>query len=111
MNLGLAGKVALVTAASRGLGRAVALRLAQEGAHVAICARGEAQLEEAASEIRSTADATILPLVADVAGGTAAAELLVAEKVAIEKDLRDIRERIINSFRYYLGNIEKSQAA
>jgi 3-oxoacyl-[acyl-carrier protein] reductase len=46
MDLGLAGKVALVTGASRGLGRAVALRLAQEEANVAICARGEAQLEK-----------------------------------------------------------------
>lgn len=55
-------------------------------------------------------DVTISDLAADLRAPTpsAAAELLVAEKEAIEKDLRDIRERIISSFRYYLGNIEKS---
>lgn len=55
-------------------------------------------------------DVTISDLAADLRAPTpsAAAELLVAEKEAIEKDLRDIRERIISSFRYYLGNMEKS---
>ena len=53
---------------------------------------------------------TISDLAADFRAPTpsAAAELLVAEKETIEKDLRDIRERIICSFRYYLGNIQKS---
>jgi 3-oxoacyl-[acyl-carrier protein] reductase len=78
VDLGLAGKVALVTAASRGLGRAVALRLAQEGADVAICARGKAQLEEAAAEIQSAGAGKTLPLVADVAAETAAPELVDA---------------------------------
>jgi exodeoxyribonuclease VII large subunit len=55
-------------------------------------------------------DVTISDLAADLRAPTpsAAAELLVAEKEAIEKDLRDIRERIISSFRYYLGNMENS---
>jgi 3-oxoacyl-[acyl-carrier protein] reductase len=78
MDLGLAGKVALVTGASRGLGRAVALRLAQEEANVAICARGEAQLEKTASEIQAAGAVTVLPLVADVAAEAAAAELVDA---------------------------------
>ena len=40
MDLGLAGKVALVAASSKGLGRAVAEELAAEGAHLVMCARG-----------------------------------------------------------------------
>ncbi|MBW3548949.1 MAG: SDR family NAD(P)-dependent oxidoreductase, partial [Actinobacteria bacterium] len=46
MNLGLAGRVALVTAASRGLGRASAEALAAEGAAVVICARGREVLDD-----------------------------------------------------------------
>ena len=53
MDLGLHDKTALVTAASRGLGQAVALRLAQEGAHVVICARNEEILYETAAEIKT----------------------------------------------------------
>lgn len=52
MDLGLTGKVALVTAASRGIGKAVARELAAEGALVSICARGREDLEETAREIR-----------------------------------------------------------
>jgi 3-oxoacyl-[acyl-carrier protein] reductase len=48
---GLAGRVALVTGASQGIGRAVALRLATEGATVALAARNEARLGEVAAEI------------------------------------------------------------
>ena len=47
MDLGLKGQVALVAGASQGMGRAVALGFAREGAKVSICARGEAQLKEA----------------------------------------------------------------
>lgn len=53
MELGLRGRVAIVAAASKGLGRAVALGLAAEGAKLAICARGETALEETAAEIRT----------------------------------------------------------
>ncbi len=51
MDLGLAGKTAIVTAASRGIGKACAAALAGEGANVAICARGAAELRAAAAEI------------------------------------------------------------
>ena len=51
MELGLRGKVALVTAASKGLGRGVALALSGEGARVVICARGESRLRTTADEL------------------------------------------------------------
>ena len=66
MNMGLEGQVALVTAASRGLGRAVALQLAREGAAVAICARRPGPLEASAAAIRESTGAEVLPVVADV---------------------------------------------
>jgi NAD(P)-dependent dehydrogenase (short-subunit alcohol dehydrogenase family) len=52
MDLGLAGKVALVTAASRGIGKAIAEELAKEAANVSISARGKEDLEQAARGIR-----------------------------------------------------------
>ena len=65
MDLQLADKVALVTAASRGLGKAAARQLAREGAKVVICARSEA-LETAAAEIHTETGAEVLPIHADV---------------------------------------------
>ena len=64
MDLGLAGRVALVTAASKGLGRASAVALAQEGARVVICARGEEALRDAEAEL--AAHSEVLAVVADV---------------------------------------------
>lgn len=71
MDLGIAGKVALVAAGSKGLGRAVAYRLAQEGCRVAICARNREALEQTADEIQSQVagaghEKIVLPIVADV---------------------------------------------
>ena len=68
VDLGLSGKVALVAAASKGLGKASALSLAREGARVTICARSESELEEAADEIRAEAEAEVLAVPADLSG-------------------------------------------
>lgn len=78
LELQLKGKVALVTAASAGLGRASALALAQEGAQVAIVSRNQANIEAAAAEIREETGAAALPLVADVADPEAGARLVKA---------------------------------
>jgi 3-oxoacyl-[acyl-carrier protein] reductase len=66
MDLGLKGKVALVSGASQGMGRATALGFAREGAKVSICARGESLLNEAAQMIRRETGAEVLALVADM---------------------------------------------
>ena len=53
MDLGLGGRVAIVAAASTGLGFAVAQELSREGADVAICARTAADLQSAADKIHT----------------------------------------------------------
>ena len=80
MDLGIAGKTALVTASSKGLGRASAEALAAEGARVTICARGAAALADAErSLIRSGAE--VLAIEADVTEHSTPARL-VQETVA-----------------------------
>jgi len=66
MNLGLQNKVALVAGASKGLGKAVALGLAREGARVAIIARDQTRVESAAQNIREETGAQVLAITADV---------------------------------------------
>jgi 3-oxoacyl-[acyl-carrier protein] reductase len=71
-SVSFAGKTAVVTGASRGIGRAIALDLAEAGASVALIGRSEATLDETAAAIRERrADAKTLSLVADVADPTA----------------------------------------
>lgn len=66
MDLGLRGRVALVAAASKGLGRAVAEELAAEGARVAICSRDAAAIEAAAREIAAATGAEVWGMACDV---------------------------------------------
>ncbi len=66
MELNLNGKVALVAAASKGLGKAVALGLGKEGVKLVICARGREALLQAENEIRSTTGADVISVAADV---------------------------------------------
>lgn len=62
MDLGLAGKVAIIGGGSRGLGKACALRLAHEGVNVAICSRDARAIEAAAAEIRGAHWVEVLPI-------------------------------------------------
>ena len=66
MDLGLKGKVAVICASSKGLGRAVAHELAAEGASIVMCARGEKALNKARDEIARATKAKTLAVVADV---------------------------------------------
>ena len=66
MDLGLDGRVALITGGSQGIGKATALRLATEGVSVAICARRQGLLEAAADEVRRETGGRVLPVVADI---------------------------------------------
>ena len=67
MDLGIEGRVALLTGASRGIGYACALALAAEGVRVAICARGRAAVEAAARDIAAETGGEATAFVADVA--------------------------------------------
>ena len=67
MDLGIEGRVALLTGASRGIGRACAAALAAEGARVAICARGREAVEAAARDIAEETGGEAVPFVADIA--------------------------------------------
>jgi 3-oxoacyl-[acyl-carrier protein] reductase len=66
MELGLQGKVAIVTGSSEGIGYAVALELAREGAKVVICGRRDALLEEARQTLAEQTGAEVLAVRADV---------------------------------------------
>lgn len=66
MNFGLKARVAIVAAASSGLGKAVAQVLATEGASIAISARTEQRLQDTAKEIQSTTGAEVLPVTGDL---------------------------------------------
>ena len=84
MDLGLTGKVAVITGGSRGLGLAAAKALIAESSHVVICARGEEQLQKSAKEIQAAAvsGARLVSVAADVstdAGVTRVVDAAVKE--------------------------------
>lgn len=77
MDLGLSGRVALVAASSRGLGRAIAAELAAEGCDLVMCARSAGPLEEARAAIEKASGRRVMAQVTDVAD-PAQVESLVA---------------------------------
>lgn len=76
MDLGIAGKVALVTAASKGLGRGCAEALAREGCRVAICARHGQEVARAATAIAAATGGEVIGFVADMSKSADIDELL-----------------------------------
>jgi 3-oxoacyl-[acyl-carrier protein] reductase len=78
MDLGLEGKVALVAASSKGLGKASAFALAREGARVTICARTAADLEAAAEDIRQQTGAEVLAVPADLSAASSVDSVVAA---------------------------------
>lgn len=82
MDMGLTGKVALVTGGSDGIGKGTATSLCAEGARVVICARRQDVLDSAAADIRAQTGGDVTPMVADVTDQAAVDALFdaIAEK-------------------------------
>ena len=78
MDLGIAGKTAIVCAASKGLGQACAFALAGEGANLFINARTEDALNKTADEIRAQTSVTVETLAADITTEEGQARLIAA---------------------------------
>lgn len=78
MELGLTGKVAIITGSSKGIGLETALHLVQEGAHVTICARGIEQLQEAAAYILEQTGVEVHYVQADVSTVADCEELIAS---------------------------------
>ena len=83
MDFGIKGKIALVTAASKGLGRGSAAALAGEGCRVAISARTEADVVQAAKDIAAQTGAEVTPFVGDM-----------SKPEEIDRLLNDVRRRL-----------------
>jgi 3-oxoacyl-[acyl-carrier protein] reductase len=91
--LGLQGRVAIIAAASKGLGRAVAMELAKEGADIAICARSTSALQQAASEIQKISGREVFHQPVDVTDPSAIAAFVSA----VEKHFKKIDICVTNS--------------
>ena len=78
MDLGIAGRHAIVCAASKGLGRACAVSLARAGASLTISARTQADIEKAAEEIAAAHGVAVTPVAADVTTAAGRAAILAA---------------------------------
>src|SRR5215470_11152168 len=78
MDLGIAGRKAIVCASSRGLGRACAQKLAEAGCQVVVNGRNQDSVESTAAEIRRATGATVIAVAADVASPAGQAALFAA---------------------------------
>ena len=93
VDFGLQGRVAIVAAASKGLGRAVAQELAKEGADIAICSRSASALQHAAAEIQKISGREVFHQPVDVTDPAAIAAFVAA----VEKHFKKIDICITNS--------------
>lgn len=66
MDFGVKNKIAIITAASKGLGKATAFALGREGVKLVICSRNKKELEQTAKELRLKTKTTVVAVVADV---------------------------------------------
>jgi len=78
MDLGIKGRKAIVCAASKGLGKACAMKLAEDGVDLVINSRTEETLREAAEEIRRQTGATVIPVACDITTPEGRAQVLEA---------------------------------
>ena len=83
MDLGLKGRAALITGASKGIGKAIALGLAEEGVTVALIARTATALEAVANEIRAATGVTVLALPTDIRDSAAVAASVERARVEL----------------------------
>ena len=82
MELGLKGKRAIITGASKGIGKAIALTMGGEGANLAVCARGSDSLKETVKELESKG-ITVYPHTCDV-----------GDKQSLESFLKESQEQL-----------------
>jgi 3-oxoacyl-[acyl-carrier protein] reductase len=101
MDAGVAGRVAVVTGGSRGIGRAIVERFAADGARVALCSRDAGQAGQVASEIAARTGASVLGHVADLALEDAAERFLAAAAA----DLGEIEILVNNAAEPAYGDI------
>jgi NAD(P)-dependent dehydrogenase (short-subunit alcohol dehydrogenase family) len=102
VDLGLQGKVAVVSGASKGIGAAIARELAREGCSLALCARGAEALDHLANELRTEAQAEVVATVADVTDPSQVVHFseLVADRFG------GVDVLVNNAGRSYPGNFE-----
>src|SRR5215467_854541 len=96
MDLGLTGKVAIVTGGSKGIGKAIAQELAGEGVDVAICARDRRVLEEAAKTLAAATRRRIVPIVCDTTSTKSVQDLVEATVAQFGRVDIFVNKRIVN---------------